>query len=281
MPSYALTTKERIKDRLGITVTDFDTVIDRLIVSVSERVERMCGRHFIQATYSNELYDGSDPVYGSCRELLIIKNAPLLSISSVEYKTGLNSSPTWVAFTEDQYDVDMDLGVLYFFAPLPAGRRNIRISYTGGYSAASININNYWVFNATPTGAVDGSNRVFTLPVNASQVVVYADGVRISSANYAFTADTDEITFNAGQQPTSTISVDYLPSTGTSSESDPTLPADIMEVCDEAVVRIYKRRDSEGRSSEQFQESSITWNKTIFTDEDLATIRNYRRGTNV
>lgn len=275
MPSYALTTKERIKDRLQITNTGFDTVLDRLIVSVSERIERMCNRHFVQATYTQELYDGSG-LYGTQRTALILKNAPVLSLASVEYKSGLNSDPVWYAYSVDDYDVDMDLGVIY--RPIPRGKRNIRVTYTAGYAASSLNINNYWVMNATPTGAVDGSNGVFTLPVNASQVVVYADGMRIASSNYAFTADTNTITFNAGQQPYSTISVDYLPSTAAVDADTPTLPAEIIEACEEAVIRLFKRRDSEGKSSETFGESSITWSKDIFTDENLAAIKNYRRG---
>lgn len=56
-----------------------------------------------------------------------------------------------------------------------------------------------------------------------------------------------------------------------------TLPYDITEVCEEVVTRIFKKRDSEGRSSESFQESSVTWNDNVFTKENLATINNYRR----
>lgn len=273
--SYALTTKERIKDRLQITSTAFDTVLDRLIVSVSERIERMCNRHFVQATYTNELYDGSG-LYGGRRGVIILKNAPIASIASVEYQGGLNSAPTWTAYRVDDYDVDTDLGAI--FGGFERGRRNIRVTYTAGYAASSLNINNYWVMNATPTGTVDGSNRVFTLPVNASEVVVYADGLRIASANYSFVAGSNTITFNAGQQPYSTISVDYLPSTAAVTDNTPTLPADVIEVCEEAVIRLFKRRDSEGKSSETFGESSITWSRDIFTPENLAAIKNYRRG---
>lgn len=56
-----------------------------------------------------------------------------------------------------------------------------------------------------------------------------------------------------------------------------TLPFDIMEVCEEVVTRLFKRRESEGRTNESFQESSITWSDGVFTKENLNTINNYRR----
>lgn len=273
----ALTTKARIKERLQITAESFDDLFDRLILSVSARIERMCGRVFLQATFTNELHDGLDPAYGTRRHQLIIRNAPVLAITSVEYKAGSNSDPRWTAFDEDDYEADLAAGILYF-RWLPSGRRNVRITYQGGYSGYSIGVTTYWVFNSTPTGTVNGTNRVFTLPEAASQVVVYADGIRIKPVNYAFTADTDEITFAEGYQPFSAISVDYLPTGSAVDEDDPTLPLELVEVCEEAVIRLFKRRDAEGRSSETLGESTVTYTDNIFTKENLATIKNYRRG---
>jgi hypothetical protein len=67
-----------------------------------------------------------------------------------------------------------------------------------------------WIYDFTPTGTVDGSNLIFTIP-DASQVVVYADGVRVKGAGDTYTFLLDTITFEAGKQPFSSISVDYLP----------------------------------------------------------------------
>lgn len=68
-----------------------------------------------------------------------------------------------------------------------------------------------WVYDATPTGAVNGSNLVFTIP-ESSQVVVYADGVRVKGGGVTYTfSGGDTITFVSGLQPMSTLSVDYLP----------------------------------------------------------------------
>lgn len=273
--SDALTTKARIKDRLKITETGFDDLFDRLIVATTKRMSQMCNRRFLQATYTRELYDGCS-VTGSRISTLLLKNAPVHSITTIEYKTGLNSDPTWTAFDEDDYDVDMAYGILYFKFLLPAGKQNIRITYNAGWSGNSIGVADGWVFNSTPTGSVNGVNLTFTLAEAADQVVVYADGLRLQAANVTHTEGTDEFTLAAGQAPYSTISADYLPTSSSSSEDD-TLPEDLVEVCEEVVIRLFKRRDAEGKSQESFSESSITWNTDVFTAENRATIKEYKR----
>lgn len=274
--SDALTTKTRIKGRLGISGDAFDDLFDRLIVATTKRMSQMCNRRFLLATYTRQLYDGFSAA-GSPISTLMLRNAPVHAIASVEYKTGTNSSPRWVAFDEDDYAADVALGILYFKFLLPRGRQNIRVTYTAGWSGSAIGIDEVWVFNATPAGAVDGSNLVFTLPEDASQVVVYADGLRIAATNYAFTAGGDTITFESGFQPYSTVSVDYKPDSA-AAEEESTLPEDLVEVCEEVVIRLFKRRDHEGRSQETLGESSITWNTDVFTKENIATVKNYRRG---
>ena len=272
MHGDALTTKERIKGRLQITVDSFDDLFDRLILAVTARMEQMCGRRFVLAEFNNELHDGSD-LQGSIRRVLIAKNAPVHAIESVEYKSG----SSWITYDDDAYDADMESGLLHFRTPLPTGKQNIRITYTAGFSGYSIGINNYWFFNVVPTGTVNGVNLTFTLPEDASQIIVYCDGMRETASNVTFTAGTDTFTLAAGRAPSTTIAVDYLRE-NQPEDSDPSLPLDLVEVCEEVVVRLFKRRDSEGRQSEGFQESSITWTEAVYSKENLATIKNYRRG---
>lgn len=272
----AITTKARIKARLGISVAGFDDLFDNLILAVTARIEQMTGRRFIQGTYTNELHDGSN-IDGGRRTFLIVKNAPLQAISSIQYKAGSNTTPNWTTISPDDYHVDLAAGIVHFPHGLPAGFQNVRVTYTGGYSGYSIGVNNFWFFNVTPTGTVDGSNRTFTLPEDATQVIVYADGLREAAANVTFTEGDDEFTLAAGRAPTSTIAVDYLRENA-ADDSDYYLPADLVEVCEKVVVRTFKKREAEGRSSETFQESSVTWERDVFTAEDLRTIRNYRRG---
>lgn len=274
--SDALTTKARVKDRLGITATTYDDLFDRLIAATTKRMSQMCNRRFLQATYTHQLYDGVD-TYGARRRMLFLKSAPVNSITAFEYKLGLNSNPTWYEFDEDDYDVDLALGVIYLKGSLPAGRQNIRVTYSAGWSGYALGLTNNWIFNSTPTGAVNGVNLTFTLSEDADEIIVYADGIRVSAANVTFTAGTDTFTLAAGQAPYSTISVD-LKRSATSSEDDNAIPEDLSEVCEQVVIRLFKRRDSEGKSQESFQESSITWSADVFTRENIATVKNYRRG---
>jgi hypothetical protein len=275
----ALTTRARVKDRLKITTTDFDTLIDNLILAVTANIQQITGRRFIQATYSNELHDGSD-IYGTRRTILIPKNAPIQTVERVEYKAGSNSTPNWTLISIDDYDVDFLSGILRFRYQLPYGLSNVRVTYTGGFSGYSLGISNFWFFNIVPTGAVNGVNQTFTLPENADQVIVYADGVREAAANITFTPGTNTFTLAVGREPNTSMAVDYKRSVATS-DADFNLPADLVDVCERAVIYLFKMRDMEGRTTESFQESSVTWRQTMFTDEMKSIIRNYRRGYNI
>lgn len=202
MINYALTTKERVKSRLDITATTFDGLFNALISAVTARIEKMTCRRFKQTAYSQELYDGSD-IYGTTLKVLVANNGPMTALPILEYKAGSNTDPTWYTYSENDYDVNLDLAAIYMNGTLPPGKRNVRLTYTAGY-------------------VID------------------------------FTSSYD-------------VGVTH------------TLPFEITEVCEEVVIRLFKKRDSEGRSNESFQESSITWDKDVFTPENIATIRNYRR----
>jgi hypothetical protein len=273
--SNALTTKERVKERLGITETGWDDFINRLIISVTSRMEKMCGRDFTLATYTDELHDGSD-WQSSNRNILITRNAPISAVSAISYKAGTNTTPNWTTFSADDYDVDYDAGLIHFSYPLPRGKRNIRTTYTAGWDGYSVAVGGLWELNVTPTGTVDGSNDTFTLPAAASEIIVYADGVRLASSLVTFTAGETEFVIDASAVPVTTIAVDYKSAVDIS--GDATMPEDLVDVCERAVVHIFKKRESEGRTAESFQESSINWADSIFNAEMLATIKNYRRG---
>lgn len=204
MINYALTTKARIKARLQIDVTQFDDVIDSIIAATTNRIEQMTGRRFLASTYTEELYDGAD-AYGDKISAIVLNNAPVITLTKFEYKTGTNSSPTWFELTEDDYDLNERNGIIYSKGTFPGGRQNLRISYQAGY-----------LINFSDTSTV----------------------------------------YNSTQH---------------------TLPYDLTEVCEEVVVRIFKRRDSDGKQSETFNASTITWSDRIFSAEHMVTINNYRR----
>lgn len=83
-----------------------------------------------------------------------------------------------------------------------------------GYDSTQVVLQSeMWHMDVTPAGLVNGVNTVYTIGANASQVVVYADGSRVKGGGVDYTFNgTTQVTFVAGRQPFSAISVDYLPS---------------------------------------------------------------------
>lgn len=131
--NHALTTLSRVKARLNISVTTFDTVLEELINAMTDWVENYCGRRFKETAYSNEVYDGGN-LDGLKKRWLILKNAPVSgSLTSFQYMAGVPSTPYWTDFLRDDYDINTTDGIIRMFNVLPNGFRNIRVSYTAGY----------------------------------------------------------------------------------------------------------------------------------------------------
>lgn len=203
--AYALTNKTRLKDRLKITTTDFDTLFDFLAFAVTDFLQSQCsGRQFKSATYTNELYDGSilGQENNQRAKYLILKNAPIRTLTSIEYLSGPRSSPTWTAFTADDYVQYAEMGVIYFPSGMPAGVQNIRLNYVGGY-------------------LLDLTGNLYNDTVN-------------------------------------------------------TVPFELIDLAERLCVKIFKKRESEGRNQETFKESSISWSG-IMEAADWAIVKNYKR----
>jgi hypothetical protein len=133
MIDYALTTKERVKARIDITVAGLDTVIETFIASATGYIELLCGgRRFKETTYTNEVYDGSLLGTNSpALPYLILKNAPVSALSSFQYRNGTRTNPVWTDFQADNYEPLNARGIIR--ADLPSGLQNIRVTYTAGY----------------------------------------------------------------------------------------------------------------------------------------------------
>jgi len=133
MPAaHALTTKERVKARIEMTGTGLDTVIDRMIAASTDYIENATGRRFKRTTYANEIYDGADiGPNPSGKPFLLLRHAPVASVTSIQYRQGTVSSPTWTSFTADDYILDPVSGIVQ--VSLPEGFQNVRVSYVAGY----------------------------------------------------------------------------------------------------------------------------------------------------
>lgn len=130
--AYALTTLTKVKAYLGISVSTFDTVLETLIDGCTEWIEEECGnrRFFDAGTDATEYHDGDYDSTG--RNKIFPKRWPINSITSISYRTGNLGSPTWVAFTTNDYEKNDDAGIIYL--SLPSGRQNIKLIYKGGYT---------------------------------------------------------------------------------------------------------------------------------------------------
>jgi hypothetical protein len=200
---YALTTLQRVKDRMGITVTDSDAVLTRLVNAMTDFIEKQCGgRRFLQTAYTNEMYS----VYAPRAEYITLKQAPVTQITSFQYSVSQppTSSKVWNDFLATNWELleDGKSGLIRVYQSLFKGINVVRCSYTAGY-------------------LIDWPN--------------------------------------AGDSSTHT------------------LPADLTDLCERFVVKLYKKRNSEGKDREGLQQSVIIWSQQLVADDDQDTLDNYTR----
>lgn len=148
--AYALTTVARVKTRLTITVNNHDTPLLYLINSVTDFIEGECNRRFKETTYTNEVYS---PQGGN---FIVLKQSPVSSVSSVQYRVGLKSNPSWTDFNSDDWELmeDGQSGMIEAYGLLH-GTNLFRVTYVAGYK---INFTNY------------GDNNTHTLPADVTDL---------------------------------------------------------------------------------------------------------------
>lgn len=196
---YAITSLDRVKAKLTINNTGFDTILSELISGVTDFIETLCDRRFKQTTYTQELYNGSN-LDGTPKNWLLLNNAPLTAApASFQYRTGSKSNAVWVDFQVDTYQEILNTGVIR--VNMPSGYQNIRVTYTAGYLIDFAN-----EFSATHT-----------------------------------------------------------------------LPFDLSDLADRLVTKLFKKRLSEGRESDSFNQSTIKWSTDMLNDMDKTIIANYSR----
>ena len=149
----AIITAAEWKTYAGITAITYDARLAVLIPALQDAVQRWCNRVFDTATFT-ELHDGVG------NGALILKNPPIVSVTSVTIADADNSFTGVTALTSTDYDFSLaDDGRLWLVGAqdgrfgmnaegvpsalswgnspaFPRGRENIQVVYVGGYGSS-------------------------------------------------------------------------------------------------------------------------------------------------
>jgi len=137
--SNVWSTVAELKIYLGISVTDFDAVLEDLLNEAADLIESQVGRNIVdQGTDITEIQDADFANEG--KYFVQLKNYPVNNFTSIAFNNGTSSTPVWSVEDADNYTRDDILGAIYFadnFSPfnypIIAGRQNVRIIYQAGY----------------------------------------------------------------------------------------------------------------------------------------------------
>ena len=127
--NYALTTAEKVKGYLNLTGIDVarDMVIDNLVNAVSDFIESYCGGRRFLATDYVEVKDTTQS------RMIFMSQRPVNTVTVLEYRSGVPSSPTWTTYSADAYLKYLKAGYIRFFGMMSAFPQAFRITYNAGY----------------------------------------------------------------------------------------------------------------------------------------------------
>ena len=132
-----LCTLADVKSLAGITDTSQDARLELLINGVSAQVSDYCQRNFQKTTYTNETY--------SCpnRQLLLLRNMPIVSVTSVTFDGNLFTAGTdyvvtpeyqsWGALYREPGWIGYPINREYLTTDPVSGKRVIVVTYIAGY----------------------------------------------------------------------------------------------------------------------------------------------------
>lgn len=130
--AYALTTKEDVKETLGIASSDtsWDNIIIRNINRATEIIEGWCNRRFKETTYTDQLYDASGERQLSLRQFPITDTTPFV-LKSRDTTMNENSFDTIDA---DLFFLDRQAGIVDAVATFWGRVDQWSVTYSAGYA---------------------------------------------------------------------------------------------------------------------------------------------------
>jgi hypothetical protein len=199
-----------------LTVTDqptaFDTVLVRLINWATNYINNECGRPsgFVQQAYVNDTYSIDNPR----QNFLQLRNIPVFSLTSLQWRAGTPTNPSWTDFIPDQFEL--------------VDPRTDPISGLTWYPSGLVR-----VYGVLP--------RIYNNMIRATYVAGYP-------VNWANPEDHDTHW----------------------------LPGDLTNVCENLVVRRFKRRMLAGQASQSLDGGTTSWRDKLDA-EDLSVLGQYRQ----
>jgi hypothetical protein len=276
---YALTTLQRVKDRLEITPNDFDPILTRMINAATDFIERECGKsglerypndgHFVQKTYTNEVYS----IHGTKQIYLPLRNAPVTYliasgnltfnsaiVNNVTPSTGIVAGMPLYAiqglFPSGTVVSSVSGNAVTMSQPAQVTQTAAIFEISGLISfqwRAGTPDNPSWTSFFTPQYELDQQGYSGIVRVYGPMPRIYSNMVRATYvAGYPINWQ------NAGDGATHQ------------------LPADLTNTCENIITRIYKQRSLAGKASENLQGATIAWRNNLDA-LDLNVINNYRR----
>jgi Phage gp6-like head-tail connector protein len=277
--TYALTTLARVKDRLQITPPDSDAVLTRIINGATDLIERECGKsglerfpndgHFVQKKCLNEVYS----VQGTKQDKLVLRNAPVTYLIVTGNLTAGSATVTGVTpnvgivagmplyaiqglFPSGTTVLSASGSAVTMSQPAQVTQANAVFEISGLISfqyRAGTPDNPSWTDFFPPQYELDAQGYSGIIRVYGPIPRIYSNMIR---ATYVagFPKDWE----NAGNGTTHQV------------------PADLTNLCEDLVERIFKRRGLAGKSSESLQGATISFRNELDAI-DLRVIENYRR----
>jgi len=133
--AYALTTVARFKVYAGISGSSDDAIIESIINSVTDFVERKTQRRFKKTNYTAELHDGENS------NIILLKEYPVISSPAVilyERDSSINQN-TWDTINAEDYFVDYEEGIIRAQFHFARGIQNYKVNYWAGYDIDTAN----------------------------------------------------------------------------------------------------------------------------------------------
>ena len=125
MAAADLTTLANVKSWLGVSSTDDDAQLTRLITAASDFVANYCSRTFASTVMSDRKY------HGNGNSTLVLRNWPIISIQSLAID-GVTVDPANYSFYDRM--ICLSQGVFN------RGLANVSVSYTAGYTTIPLGL---------------------------------------------------------------------------------------------------------------------------------------------